>query len=181
MFNFLKKIKNLAVISLSEDLRWLVDIRPELKNIEKLAVLTPPETQRILKRNYKGADIFFKYLDEVMEVVNLCDCAMFIGTSAEIVEGYLKIAKVSNNLKYIIVSESVAPADKAIVKGKINECSYNVYAVPVVLFKSTEKKISIETKPETKAEPKNETKETKPEEKHENIVEAPVKKGRGKK
>lgn len=173
MFDFLKKIKNLAIITLSEDLNWFVDKRPELGNIEKVAVVTKPESHRQLKRVYKGADIFFKYVDEMFEVAQVCDCAMFIGTSMELVESYLKIAKPSNNLKYIVIPTGLNTTHQSMAKVEANGSHYDIFNLPLFTVKSTEKKIDVK-----QTEPATEIKKTEPELKMDtevsNTVEAPV-------
>lgn len=126
MFNFLKNVKNLAVMAVSSNFNWLVDNRNLITNVTKIIVLTPPANQRELKRQYRGSDIYFKYIDEMKEAAEICDCVMFVNVAQDFINMYLSHANKYGNLKYVIINKGINGSFKCISSVNVNGCEYDV-------------------------------------------------------
>jgi len=170
MFNFLKNVKNLAVMAVSSNFNWLVDNRNLITNVTKIIVLTPPANQRELKRQYRGSDIYFKYIDEMKEAAEICDCVMFVNVAQDFINMYLSHANKYGNLKYIIMNKGINGSFKCISSVNINGCEYDVLdikeqniipavpkSIPIpveapkeIITKAKEEPIAVAQKEETK-------------------------------
>lgn len=126
MFNLLKNVKNLAIVAATSNFNWLVDNRNLISNVAKVIVLTAPALQKELKKQYRGSDIYFKYIDEMAEAAQICDCAMFVNVNKDIEKEYLRLAKKHNILKYIIVPKGSDYNNLIVGLPVVNGCEYEM-------------------------------------------------------
>jgi hypothetical protein len=129
MFNFLKNVKKLSIVAVSSNFSWLIDNRNAIKNIEKIVVLTPPTIQRELKKKYKGSDVYFKYVDEMKEVAQICDCVMFINANHAFIDEYMKYASHYGNLNFVILPKGSGKMFKKISNVAINGYEYEIFNI----------------------------------------------------
>lgn len=132
MLNLLKNVKNLAIVATSSNFNWLVDNRNLISNVAKVIVLTAPALQKELKKQYRGSDVYFKYIDEMAEAAQICDCVMFVNVTKDIEKEYLRLAKKYNVLQYVIVPRGSDYNNLIIGRPIVNGCEYEMFNLSVV-------------------------------------------------
>jgi len=129
MLNFLKNVKNLAIVSASSNFNWLVDNRNLISNVAKIIILTAPALQKELKKQYRGSDVYFKYIDEMAEAAQICDCVMFVNVTKNVEKEYLRLAKKHGMLKYVVAPKGADYNSLIINRPIVNGCEYEMFDV----------------------------------------------------
>lgn len=131
--DFLKNVKNLAIVAASSNFNWLIDNRHLIKHIDKIIVLTMPAIQKELKKQYRGSDVYFKYIDEMVEAAQICDCVMFVNVTKDIEREYMRLAKKHNMLKYVISPKGADYNNLIINSPLVNGNEYEMFDLNVFL------------------------------------------------
>lgn len=127
--DFLKNVKNLAIVAASSNFNWIVDNRNLISNVAKVIVLTMPALQKELKKQYRGSDIYFKYIDEMAEAAQICDCVMFVNVTKDIEKEYLRLAKKHGMLKYVVTPKGSDYNNFIVGRPIVNGCEYEMFDV----------------------------------------------------